>query len=172
MAENIYKKLEIKDYGDIFEFLDEVTDRATLMGEDDTTLIFGDVDFIHDCVMYLVDPELFGYKIRFIDLYDDEYDGEYGISLERSNGVFFINAEPVRFYTPNDFKFLNGIKDFSSLSDYSRVFLNQYNIKQDLVEECLKRNDEVMLFGINEDYDDCCNQALHCGHQCPWHDEC
>ena len=51
------------------------------------------------------------------------------------------------------------------------MFINQDGVKQDLVDKCLKNDNEVMLFGIqcNEYIDD---DVVICDEHCPWWEEC
>ena len=188
---SIYDKLEIKDYTNIFDFMDDMTDRQTLCEDNDIVFVVGDADFIHSVIVYLVTT--FSnkdniYKISDVELYVDGYNGEYVLEIFNdidNDGIIMLCAEPIRVIS-NDICDVNccnnGMQRIKNsifwLSGYSRVFLNQYHIKQDIVEKALKECDEVMLFGYNEN--DCGenanggheNNCMLCDPQCPWFEEC
>jgi hypothetical protein len=69
---------------------------------------------------------------------------------------------------------IDGYEKFTNINygyDYTRVFINQDGVKQDLVDKCLKNDNEVMLFGVqcNEYIDD---DVVICDEHCPWWEEC
>ena len=160
MVENIYKKLEIKDYDNVFEFIDDVADRNTLSDVSDAVIILGDVDFIHECVIQLAD--LYEYRICSVELFDNNFDDVFVLEI-------YFNYEARRIMmdvTPVDIYCKNWLQPIIENYDYTRVFLNQDCVQQDTVDFCLKNCDEIMLFGINEEDD------AKCGGDCPWCDEC
>ena len=165
---NIYEKLEIKDYVDIFMFLNEVVDRGTLSQLEDAVMIFGDISFIHRCIVQLAN--IYGYKIGFVQLYGfDDISTEFVLMVKPDyNGNMIMNVEPVRMYGFNRDTI---IKDFSSYYKYTRLFINQNNVKQDLIDTCLNKYDEVMLFGICSPHDKN-NKDVYCDESCPWFEEC
>ncbi len=159
MVENIYKKLEIKDYDNVFEFIDDVADRNTLSDVNDAVIILGNGDFIHECVIQLAD--LYEYRIRNVDLFDSDFDVyvlEVYFNYEARRTMMDVTS--VNIYCKN------WLQPIIENYDYTRVFLNQDYVQQDTVDFCLNNCDEIMLFGINDEDD------VKCGGDCPWCDEC
>lgn len=161
MVENIYKKLEIKDYDNVFEFIDDVADRNTLSDVNDAVIILGNGDFIHECVIQLAD--LYEYRICSVNLYDSVIEGTYMLEVyfDRKMRRTVMDATPIGMYGNKTW-----VEKALPMYDYTRVFLNQDCVQQDTVDFCLKNCDEIMLFGINEEDD------AKCGGDCPWCDEC
>lgn len=148
---NKYEKLEIKDYDNIQEFINDFVDRSTLCNNGDSSYIVGSREFINECMKMLIDfnfvhLESVSYWNRFN--YKDEYylrmTSYSDAGVYDDYGDMYVEIYPIRSccIKQND-------KTPSSLyGAYTRIFINQNHIKQDIVDNCLDNNDEVMLFDI------------------------
>ena len=170
---SIYDKLEIKDYIDIFEFLDEVNDRNTLSQKDDAVIIYGSREFIYHCIVQLAN--IYGYKLGFVSLYYDDNtfgdicdDGEFVLIVGFDGNDNIIHSIPVRIIDDN---LQRRLLNIPLVFNYIRTFINQDCVEQDLVDACLNSHDEVMLFGICSS-DDKSNKSICCNESCPWFEEC
>lgn len=118
--------------------------------------------------------QLYDFKVAYAELYnvdDGFYKGEFLLEIEYQDiqDDIVMQAQAARY---NDG--IDGYEKFANINigyDYTRVFINQDGVKQDLVDKCLKNDNEVMLFGIqcNEYIDD---DVVICDEHCPWWEEC
>lgn len=160
MANNMYKNLTITDYEDLDE-LAEIFDNVveTLQDNDwgdyNSVSVYAKGATISELLKILLTG--YDYEIGLIDLatdpYNDDYKGEYSLTVYDGKLICIEKARHGDNYS-----------EFYEIEDI--VFFYQEDCDQDLIDNALKNDAAVTLFGLEGDLEccDCCD--------CAGEDEC
>lgn len=146
---NIYEKLEIRDYESFDTFVKELNDgykrnKETYDGilEECGIFVYGDYDFIFYVMNKLVNE--YGYSTQYIYM-DKQVDTTYSLEVYDNN----IVIEEIYYNSMGIGTNKKDIKIYSFGYDYSIAYIYQDGVKQDIVDYCLKTMDKPILFGID-----------------------
>lgn len=143
MDKNIYENMVIKDFDDDTSLIDSFIKFASLINifsKYDSVSIYGKAEFIHRIFIKLIRD--YNFKIGSIDFsrdyFDEEYDLEYCLRIYNDMLIVIERAY-------ND--------DFKPYHIDGIVFMNQDDCCQELIDNALKNEAKIILFGFSDESD-------------------
>ena len=134
-----YDYLEIKDFADETDLLEELLKNVDCLGNDENLLFFAKCDLAEYIIRSFISLSKYSFGSIDLDCEFGDYEDEYIITITGNKEIW---CEPAR---------RNGEIFTYSMSDTDIAYTYQEDIGQDMLEELLAEGCYTVLFGIDEE---------------------